>query len=158
MKNLLVGSLIGAVVAAVVGATVWSATSLMYLSGAAPTVGHVLTAADTTGGVQDGGAIYTSVNAQTVAYTLAATDCGHAVSVTSATAVNVTTLNSLPVGCAIALIQGGAGQLTIVDGAGATHASVNTFTKTKGQWAIIGLTVDTNAGSAAHVIISGDGA
>jgi hypothetical protein len=55
MKNLLTGTLIGAVVAAVVGGTVWSATSLMYLSGTAPVVGHLLTAADTNGGVQDGG-------------------------------------------------------------------------------------------------------
>jgi hypothetical protein len=55
MKNLLTGSLIGAVVAAVVGGTVWSATSLMYLTGAVPTVGHILTFADTNGGVVDGG-------------------------------------------------------------------------------------------------------
>jgi hypothetical protein len=56
MKNLLTGALIGAVVAAVIAGTVWSATSLMYLSGAV-TVGHMLTAADTTGGVQDGGTV-----------------------------------------------------------------------------------------------------
>jgi hypothetical protein len=160
MKNLVIGALIGAMVAAVVGGTVWSATSLMYLSGAAPTVGHVLTAADAIGGVQDGGAIYTSVRVvpgATDALTLA--DCGHAISYTSATAVALTTLNSLPVGCAIAVIQSAAGQVTVGPGAGSTLSSVNTYTKTKAQYAIIGLTVDANVGgTAAHFILSGDGA
>jgi hypothetical protein len=154
MKNLFIGALIGAVVATVVGGTVWSATSLMYLSGAAPTAGHVLTAADTTGGVQDGGAIYTSVNVQAgPTYTLALTDCGHAISATGV--LTLTTLNSLPVGCAIAIIQTGTGQVTVSP----TPASVNSYTKTKAQYAIIGLTVDTNVGgTAAHFILSGDGA
>jgi hypothetical protein len=103
--------------------------------------------------------LYSSGNVQTGSYTLAATDCGHTVIVNSASPVNVTTLNSLPLNCTVAIVQSGAGQVTVVNGAGATFNSVNSFTKTKAQWAIIGLTVDSNAGgSAAHFVLSGDGA
>jgi hypothetical protein len=81
------------------------------------------------------------------------------VAVNSATGVNLTTLNSLPIGCAITVLQQGAGQVTVVAGTGTTQHSVNSYTKTKAQWAVIGLTVDSNAGgSAADFIISGDGA
>jgi hypothetical protein len=108
----------------------------------------------------NGAQLYASTNVQSGAtYTLVATDCGHAISFTSATAVTLTTLNSLPVGCAIAVIQSAAGQVTVGNGAGATMSSVNTYTKTKAQYAIIGLTVDANVGgTAAHFILSGDGA
>jgi len=45
------------------------------------------------------------------------------------------------------------------NGSGATKDSAHSFTKTFGQWAIIGLFVDTNSGgSSAHIVITGDGA
>ena len=101
-----------------------------------------------------------SVNAQTgTTYTLAATDCGKLVTISNAAAITLTTLNSLPAGCSIAVEQLGAGQVTVTAGSGATQHSVNSFTKTKAQYAIIGLTVDSNgSGTAADFIITGDGA
>jgi hypothetical protein len=103
--------------------------------------------------------LYASGNPQAAAYTLTANDCGHAVIYTGASAANITTVNSLPVGCTVTIVQSGAGQVTVVNGSGATLSSVNTYTKTKAQYAVIGLTVDTNVGgTAAHFILSGDGA
>ena len=92
-------------------------------------------------------------------YTVAATDCGTTILFTSSSAITLTTLNSLPAGCSIAVEQGGSGQVTIVAGSGATQHSAHSFTKTYGQYAILGLFVDTNIGGvAADVIITGDGA
>jgi hypothetical protein len=92
-------------------------------------------------------------------YTLAATDCGTTILFTNASPITVTTLNSLPVGCAIAIEQGNAGQITIGAGTGASQHSAHSFTKTYGQYAILGLFVDVNAGgAAADIIITGDGA
>ncbi len=92
-------------------------------------------------------------------YTLAASDCGTTIVFTNASAVTVTTLNGLPVGCAIAIEQAGAGQVTIGAGSGATQHSSHGYTMTYGQYAILGLFVDTNVGgAAADIIITGDGA
>lgn len=74
-------------------------------------------------------------------YTLAAADCGTAINFTSASAVTLTTLSTLPVGCHIVVRQGGAGQVTVADGAGATHVSASSWTKTRAQYSKIGLSV-----------------
>jgi hypothetical protein len=58
-------------------------------------------------------------------YTLASSDCGATVLFTNSAPVTVTTTNSLPVGCAIALEQGGLGQITVVSGAGAAQHSAH---------------------------------
>lgn len=92
-------------------------------------------------------------------YTLAASDCGTSIRFTNAGAITLTTLNSLPVGCAIAVEQAGAGIVTVANGSGATSHSAHSFTGTYGQYAVIGLEVDTNSGgSSANIIITGDGA
>ena len=92
-------------------------------------------------------------------YTLAATDCGKTVIFTSGSSITLTTLNSLPVGCSIAVEQAGVGQITVSAGSGATQHSAHSYTKTFGQYAILGLFVDTNSGgSSADLIITGDGA
>lgn len=111
-------------------------------------------------GMQTFGPVVGAVSAQSgTGYTLAASDCGTTILFTNASAVTVTTLNSLPAGCAIAIEQQGAGVVTIAAGAGATQHSAHSFTKTYGQFAILGIFVDTNVGgSAADVIITGDGA
>ena len=116
--------------------------------------------AQTWTGAQTFGEVIGTLTTQSgTTYTLAATDCGTTVLFTSGSAITVTTLNSLPIGCAIAIEQGGAGQITIANGSGATSHSAHSFTKTFGQYAILGLFVDTNAGgAAADVIITGDGA
>jgi hypothetical protein len=125
--------------------------------------GHVLPFLDgsnTWSGTQTFGPVVGTVTTQSAtAYTLAATDCGTTIVFTNIAAITVTTLASLPPGCAVALEQGGAGQVTIAAGAGTTQHSAHSFTKTYGQYAILGLFVDINAGgSAANFIITGDGA
>jgi hypothetical protein len=125
--------------------------------------GHVLPFLDgsnTWSGRQTFGPVVGAVTTQTgTTYTLAATDCGTTIVFTNIAAITVTTLNSLPAGCAVAIEQGGSGQVTIAAGSGTTQHSAHSFTKTYGQYAILGLFVDINAGgSAANFIITGDGA
>jgi hypothetical protein len=125
--------------------------------------GHVLPFLDggnTWTGTQAFGPVIGAVSTQSgTTYTLAATDCGTTILFTNASPITVTTLNSLPGGCAIAIEQKGAGQVTISAGAGATQHSAHNFARTYGQYAILGLFVDVNSGgSAANSIISGDGA
>ena len=127
------------------------------------TSGHVLPyldGANTWSGTQSFGAVLGTVSTRSGAsYTLAVSDCGTTIRFTSASAVTVTTLNSLPAGCAIALEQGGSGQVTIAAGSGTTQHSAHGFSKTYGQYAILGLFIDTNVGgAAADIIITGDGA
>lgn len=127
------------------------------------TLGHVLPFLDgsnTWSGTQTFGPVIGAVSTQSgTSYTLAASDCGTTIFFTNTSPISVTTLNSLPVGCAIAIEQHGGGQVTITAGSGATQHSAHGFTKTYGQYAILGLFVDTNAGgSAADIIITGDGA
>ena len=127
------------------------------------TSGHVLPYLDGSNqwsGTQTFGPVVGSVTTQVgTTYTLAATDCGTTILFTNPSAITVTTLNSLPAGCAIAIEQEGAGQVTIVAGAGATQHSAHNYTKTYGPYAILGLFVDTNSGgSAADIIVTGDGA
>jgi hypothetical protein len=106
------------------------------------------------------GPVMTAVNAQTgTTYTLLATDCGKTVLITNASAITVTAPNNLSVGCHIAVVQGGAGQITISPQAGGTLVSAHSYTKTFGQRAGIGLSVLTNSGgSAAEWYLFGDGA
>jgi hypothetical protein len=127
------------------------------------TSGHVLPYLDgnnTWSGTQTFGPVVGSISTQGgTTYTLAATDCGTTVKFTNSSAITVTTVNSLPAGCAIALEQSGTGQITIVAGSGATQHSARNFTKSYGQYAILGLFVDGNVGgTAANFIITGDGA
>jgi hypothetical protein len=127
------------------------------------TSGHVLPYLDGNNawsGTQTFGPVVGTVSTQNgTSYTLAATDCGTTVRFTSGSPVALTTLNSLPAGCAIAIEQVGSGQISVGAGAGVTQHSAHNFTKTYGQYAILGLFVDTNiGGSAANIIITGDGA
>lgn len=111
-------------------------------------------------GTQTFGAIIGTVVARSgTTDTLAATDCGTTIEYTSASAVTVTAPSSLVIGCHIAIVQGGAGQVTISPGASATLVSAHSYTKTFGQNAGIGLSVIENAGgSAAKYFLFGDGA
>jgi hypothetical protein len=127
------------------------------------TTGHVLPFLDgsnTWSGTQTFGPVIGAVSTQSgTSYTLAASDCGTTILFTNAAAITVTTLNSLPPGCAIAIEQDSAGQVTVVAGAGATQHSAHNYTKTYGQHAILGLFVHSNSGGfSADYIITGDGA
>lgn len=119
-----------------------------------------LNGTNTWSGTQTFGTTVGTINTQSgTTYTLAATDCGKTILFTSGSAITLTTLNSLFAGCAIAVEQGGAGQITLANGSGATSHSAHSYTKTFAQYSIIGLFVDTNAGgTAADFIITGDGA
>lgn len=120
----------------------------------------LLNGTNTFSGTQTFGSVIGTINTQSgTTYTLAATDCGKTILFTSASSITLTTLNSLVAGCAIAIEQGGAGQITVTAGSGATQHSAHSYTKTFAQYAIIGLFVDTNSGgTAADFIITGDGA
>jgi hypothetical protein len=119
-----------------------------------------LAGTNTWSGTQTFGAIIGTVVARSgTTDTLAATDCGTTIEYTSASAVTVTAPNSLVIGCHIAIVQGGAGQVTVSAGASATLVSAHSYTKTFGQNAGIGLSVIENAGgSAAKYFLFGDGA
>lgn len=127
------------------------------------TSGHTIPYLDGTNtwsGVQTFGTVLGSQNAQSgITYTLAAADCGKTVYFTNASAITLTVPNSIGANCSVAVEQAGTGQVTITAGAGATVVSAHSYTKTFGQWALVGLYVDSNAGgSAAHYVLSGDGA
>jgi hypothetical protein len=96
-------------------------------------------------------------------YTLQASDCGKLllmpVGAASATVTLFNYLGAAGQGCTIAVEQAsGTNQYTVTAAGGATFNSVNTYTKTKGQYAIIILTVDAPSATAAHWVLSGDGA
>lgn len=92
-------------------------------------------------------------------YTLAASDCGTTIRFTNSSPITLTVPDDLVTGCSVAVLQVDAGQVTVSASGGATVVSRQNFTKTSGQWAMIGLTVDSNSGgSAAHYVLTGDGA
>lgn len=126
------------------------------------TSGHVLPFLDgnnTWAGTQIFGPVVGSVTTQSgTSYTLVSNDCGTTVVFTNSSPIALTTLSSLPAGCAIGIEQAGTGQVTVTAGSGATQHSAHGYTKTYGQYAILGLFVDANTGgSAADIIITGDG-
>lgn len=91
--------------------------------------------------------------------TILSTDCGKTIVFTSGSAITLTTLASIVSGtdtCSIAVYQGGAGQVTISDGAGATHNSPHAYTKTFGQYSTLELFIEPN--NPSLYIIAGDGA
>lgn len=115
----------------------------------------LLNGVNTWGGTQTFGATVAGLTTQSgTTYTLAATDCGTILRLSNAASITLTLPNSLAVGCVVAVEQAGAGQVTASIGAGSTLHSSHGFTKTAGQYAIIGLTVD----AAGIYILSGDGA
>ena len=120
----------------------------------------LLNGTNTWSGTQTFGTVLGTVNTQSgTTYTLAATDCGKTILFTNASAITVTTLNSLTPGCSIAIEQGAAGQITVSNGSGATLTSAHSYTKTfNAVGAIIGLFVDTGTGANAHFVLTGDGA
>lgn len=123
----------------------------------------LLNGTNTWSGVQTFGEVLGTVTSQSgTTYTLANADCGTEVTFTNASAVTVTIPATLPVGCNIAILQTTAsGQVTVTGTAvsAATLHSAHSYTKTFGQWAIIGINIEANAGgSSAVAILTGDGA
>ncbi len=105
--------------------------------------------------------IGTQNNQAGISYTLigtgASSDCGRPVYFTSSSPVTVTLPNNAPVTCIVPLLQGGAGQITPVPASGASGPSnPRGFTKSFAQNAIIYVFVDTNSGTNAHWVLTGD--
>ncbi len=124
------------------------------------TSGHTLPFLDggnTWSGTQTFGSVVGSVTTQSgTTYTFASSDCGTTVRFSNASAVTATIPQGLPVGCAIAVVQAAAGQVS-VNGSAVTPAtlqSAHSYTKTFGAGAVIGLFND----ASNHVILTGDGA
>lgn len=113
-------------------------------------------------GTETFGSVLGTVTSQSgTTYTFAASDCGTEVTFTNGSAVTATIPQTLPVGCNIAVLQAGAGQVSVNGSAvaAATLHSAHSYTKTFGQWAIIGINIEANAGgSSAIAILTGDGA
>lgn len=86
--------------------------------------------------------------------TVDGTDCGKTIHFTSATPVTVTYPNNIITECTITNIQEGAGPLTFAAAAGATIHNVDGYTKTAGQWAIVDVTWNNNAGGTSAVYTS----
>ena len=70
------------------------------------------------------------------AYTLSAEDDGWLLYCTAATAVTITTA-ALPVAFSCMIVQGGAGQISLVAGAGSTVVGFGGMLKTAGQYAAL---------------------
>lgn len=117
-----------------------------------------LNGTNTFSGTQTFGSVFGTVTTQSgTTYTLASTDCGTQVAFTNAAAVTVTIPAALTTGCNIALLQTtAAGQVTVTGTAvsAATLHSGHSYTKTFGQWAIIGINIYTTG----VAILTGDGA
>ncbi len=71
-------------------------------------------------------------------------------------AITVTAPVTLPLDFSCAIVQCGSGAVTVTAGAGATVSNRQSFVKTAGQYAGIGLLVDVTVG-VGHFILLGDG-
>lgn len=96
-----------------------------------------------------------AVLTKTANYTAAVADNRRRIVFNSASAVTLTLPNNLPVGWECAVLQLGAGQVTIAV-TGGSLLSRDTHNKTYGQYAQIYLWVHANAGTAPQVALSGD--
>lgn len=76
------------------------------------------------------------ITESTTSRTLSATDNGAVIYCTSASAVTITTATSLGAGFSCTIIQGGAGQITVAQGASTTLVSYGSLVKTAGQYAL----------------------
>ena len=95
---------------------------------------------------------YTSNN-----YNAVAGDCGEILLLPTGTTPTVT-LPNLNSDCRITVMQNSATQVTIQAASGGTLVSVNSYTKTKAQNAILFLFISVPSASAATWVLSGDGA
>lgn len=117
-----------------------------------------LNGTNTFSGTQTFGSVFGTVSTQSgTTYTLAASDCGTEIAFTNAAAVTVTIPAALTTGCNISILQTtAAGQVTVTGTAvaAATLHSAHSYTKTFGQWAVIGINIYTTG----VAILTGDGA
>lgn len=110
----------------------------------------------TASGVSTFGEVLGSISYQSgTTYTFAAADCGTEVIFSNASAVTATIPASLPAGCNIAVLQTGAGKVS-VNGSAVTPVtlqSAHSYTGTYGVNAVIGI----NIRSGSYAALTGDG-
>lgn len=117
-----------------------------------------LNGTNTWSGTQTFGTVVSTVTTQSgTTYTFVAADCGTLVRFTNAAPVTATIPQGLSTGCSIAIEQTTAAGQVSVNGSAVTPAtlhSAHSYTKTFGQWAIIGIFIE----SSNVAILTGDGA
>jgi hypothetical protein len=98
------------------------------------------------------------LNPQTgTTYTLQSSDRGKVVELTNGSSITLTLPSTLAVGFCCTIVQGGAGQVNVSAGSGATLRNRQSHTKLAGQWSGATLYVRTNSGgSAAEYVLNGD--
>lgn len=79
------------------------------------------------------------ITESTTSRTLGATDNGKVIYCTSASATTITTLTGLGAGFSCTIMQGGAGKVTVAQGATTTLVSYSSLFSTMGQYAVISL-------------------
>ena len=79
------------------------------------------------------------ITESTTSRTLGATDNGKIIYCTSASATTITTLTGLGAGFSCTIMQGGAGKVTVAQGATTTLVSYSSLFSTMGQYAVISL-------------------
>lgn len=90
-------------------------------------------------------------------YTLVSSDTGKILSTTAAVTVSVVLPNSMQPGFNVTFIQKGAGVIQFTAGTSSTIEQRQSYTKSAGQYAAVGLIVSENSnGTAAHYLLSGD--
>lgn len=91
-------------------------------------------------------------------YTVAQSDCGTTVNFTASTAIAVTLPGGINIGCPIQVIQGGAGQITLSAGQGASVLNPYGLVSTPMQGASLNVKVSSNpGGNAATWVVLGLG-
>ena len=142
------------------------AVDLLSLGGVITDLAVSEVSEDTTpvlGGGLDGGGFsignFTSSykNETGTTYTFVSEDSGLVLTLSNASAITATLPNDLPIGWSVAVIQKGAGQITLSAASGATINNISSHTKSSGQYGIIGLSVIENSdGSSAVYILNGN--
>jgi len=79
------------------------------------------------------------VTESTTSRTLSSTDNGKVIYCTNGSATTITTAASLGAGFNVTIIQGGAGKVTVAQGASTTLVSYSSLFSTMGQYAVISL-------------------
>jgi hypothetical protein len=90
-------------------------------------------------------------------YNATTTDCGKVLLIPTGTTPTVTMPN-VNAACTIVLVQASATQFTVQAASGGTIHSVNSYTKSKAQYAVLFLTIIVPSASVAEWTLGGDGA
>ena len=79
------------------------------------------------------------ITESTTSRTLSAADNGKVIYCTNGSATTITTATSLGAGFSVTIVQGGAGKVTVAQGASTTLVSYSSLFSTMGQYAVISL-------------------